>query len=72
MAFLAYPNADLFYEEGTQIVFNSVLTNYGSHYSTSSGEFICPVTGLYYFGVSVLTYDDNVCTGKFYFIFDLL
>ena len=38
------------------IVFESALSNVGSHYNTSNGRFTCPVTGHYFISFSTLLY----------------
>jgi len=43
--------------EGTfqKIIFGTAVTNRGSHYSTSTGYFTCPVAGVYYVNAMFLT-----------------
>lgn len=43
-----------------KIIFNSVIQNYGDCYSTSTGEFTCPVNGIY--SVSFGYYSNNTAT----------
>ena len=40
---------------GTVIVFDTVHQNVGSYYNSSNGRFVCPVDGVYYFGVQGLS-----------------
>ena len=52
-AFYAYKNDD-----GTQVgsgdyIFNDVVTNRGSHYSTTNGRFTAPVAGAYFFSCAI-------------------
>ena len=44
-----------YYAANEQIVFPEVITNIGDHYNTTSGEFICPHTGLYIMHMLVWT-----------------
>ena len=55
-AFLAYPSANFNTTVGQRnvanestLIYASVHYNYGSHYNTSTGRFVAPVTGLYHF-----------------------
>ena len=41
----------------TEVVFDTVKTNIGGHYSTSTGRFTVPISGIYQFGHSVLFQD---------------
>ena len=41
----------------TEVVFDTVKTNIGGHYSTSNGRFTVPISGIYQFGHSVLFQD---------------
>jgi len=43
--------------EGTfqKVIFATAITNRGSHYSTSTGYFTCPVAGVYYINAMFLT-----------------
>ncbi|XP_070567535.1 complement C1q subcomponent subunit C-like [Ptychodera flava] len=38
----------------TPVVYDKIITNIGSHYSTSTGKFTCPVDGAYFFTVAAL------------------
>ena len=40
---------------GGTIPFDSMLTNIGNRWSTSNHRFTAPVTGLYYFSLSIIT-----------------
>ena len=55
-AFFAYPSANFSTTAGVRnvsnestLIYASVHYNYGSHYNTSTGRFVAPVTGLYHF-----------------------
>jgi hypothetical protein len=55
-AFLAYPSSNWSTSVGqynvvneSNLIYASVHYNYGSHYNTSTGRFVAPVTGLYHF-----------------------
>jgi hypothetical protein len=52
-AFYANKSA-VFSTDYTDIVFDTVRTNVGSHYSSSNGKFTAPVTGVYFFSFGSL------------------
>ncbi|XP_063419008.1 complement C1q tumor necrosis factor-related protein 3-like [Mytilus trossulus] len=41
---------------GTTVIFDKVVTNTGSGYDASTGQFVAPYEGLYYFTWTILTY----------------
>ncbi|XP_077997644.1 uncharacterized protein LOC144450794 [Glandiceps talaboti] len=43
----------------TVIVYDKVYSNDGNGYSTSTGKFTCPVSGMYYFMISALRHNSN-------------
>lgn len=45
---------------GSDILFNSVAYNTGSHYNTTNGRFTAPVAGVYYFAYRQLVQNANV------------
>ena len=48
------------FNKGDVVQFNQVLTNVGGGYNESSGEFVCPVSGLYEFEIHALTDDGRI------------
>ena len=40
---------------GNYMTHNSVLTNNGNHYNTSTSKFVCPVAGFYYASIMVMS-----------------
>ena len=44
---------------GNYMSHNSVLTNNGNHYSTSTSKFTCPVAGFYYASIMVMSNNSN-------------
>ncbi|XP_077997738.1 uncharacterized protein LOC144450869 [Glandiceps talaboti] len=51
----------------TVIVYDKVYSNDGNGYSTSTGKFTCPVSGMYYFTISAMRYSSSelfVCLMK--------
>jgi len=49
------------------LVFDTANVNNGSHYSTTTGRFTAPVSGLYFFAWSFLPESVNSRSGSFYF-----
>uniref|UniRef100_A0A2C9L115 C1q domain-containing protein n=1 Tax=Biomphalaria glabrata TaxID=6526 RepID=A0A2C9L115_BIOGL len=45
---------------GERIIFDKVLTNVGNGYDPKSGNFTCPIRGLYSFSVGVLPMPNNL------------
>lgn len=61
-AFRATHHSDTKYTgNGTTIVYNTALSNIGSHYNTTTGRFTAPISGMYGFSWSYYT-DANVNT----------
>ena len=44
---------------GNYMTHNSVLTNNGNHYNTSTSKFVCPVAGFYYASIMVMSNNSN-------------
>jgi hypothetical protein len=63
-AFFAIANGA--YTVGNDIVYNEVSVNQGSYYSSSTGRFTAPVTGLYYFSMKNLQIN-TAAVIRFYF-----
>ncbi|XP_071120246.1 cerebellin-2-like [Mytilus edulis] len=42
--------------KGSTVIFDKVVTNTGSGYDASTGQFVAPYEGLYYFSWTILTY----------------
>ena len=64
-AFSAYRDAG---DVGTSTVYicNAVHFNNGGHYSTSTGRFTAPVTGIYQISTMLMTRDDKAYDNKYY------
>ena len=43
------------FEDGSTIIFDTVVTNVGGAYAPSVGVFLCPVSGYYFFAVSLIS-----------------
>jgi len=48
---------------GSDYVFDNVVTNIGSHYSSSTGKFTAPIAGIYLFGANILAMDNTNANG---------
>ena len=59
VGFTVYQSQPRNYSEGERVEFDSVVTNYGAHYSTSNHTFHCPVPGFYIFFVTVMNTNDH-------------
>ena len=59
VAFHARRSSSKIFEDGSTIVFDTVITNAGDFYSPSVGVFLCPVSGYYFFAVSLLSTDSR-------------
>ena len=57
-AFAAYVSSETTFEIGQTVVFDSVITNVGGAYDSSTGTFTVPVHGTCLFSVSVKTLHD--------------
>ena len=44
------------YNYEDRMIYHNAVINPGQHYSTSTGEYTCPVTGFYFFSYSVSGY----------------
>ena len=53
--FHAQLGSDRVFEGGSIIIFDSVITNLGGPYAPSVGVFLCPVSGHYFFAVSLVS-----------------
>ena len=56
-AFFAYPSSNFQTGTGagTTQIFDTTQHNVGGHYSTSTGKFTVPISGVYLFGVTIAT-----------------
>ena len=41
------------------IVFGAIITNIGGYFNPDSSSFLCPVTGVYYFSLTVANVDEQ-------------
>lgn len=64
VAFFAYLGSDQEVQPAETVVFDNVDVNMANGYSTSSGEFTCPVSGLYFFSFQIHTTDDRSWTAQ--------
>ena len=55
VAFHAYLGSDKTFEDGSTIVFDTVIANIGGAYAPAVGVFQCPVSGYYFFAVSIIS-----------------
>lgn len=56
--FSAFVTESFVYSPAQIVRFPSTRINVGEHYSTLTSTFTCPIEGIYYFAVNVLTYTD--------------
>ena len=52
VAFTACASMNRYYEEDDIVLFDSVITNTGNHYSPNTSAFVCPYDGIFSFSVS--------------------
>ena len=48
---------------GNDYIFDSVETNIGSHYDSSTGKFTAPIAGIYAFSANILSMDNTNANG---------
>ena len=53
VGFTAYASTNRYYEFNNTVQFDTVITNYSSHYNTTTSIFQCPYNGLYSFSVGI-------------------
>ena len=56
----------LTYTQNQVLPFNSVLSNFGGHYSVGTSTFVCPYAGVYLFSTSVNQEDNNNVKGSIF------
>ena len=59
VGFTVYADAHAYYDLGELVVFNGVTSNIGGHFQPATSSFLCPVTGVYYFSLSVSNVNDD-------------
>jgi len=68
-AFSAYLTAQVSYGSANQyqlVTWNATQFNIGSCYSTSTGKFTAPITGIYQFNAHIYMYNTNLANVNFY------
>ena len=68
-SFSAYLSASVSYGSANtaqKVTFNSTHHNVGGHYSTSTGKFTAPLTGVYFLSACVYVYSVQVAEVQFY------
>ena len=68
-AFIAYLTADVTPAAGAFVVWNATQLNTGSNFSTSTGKFTAPVSGLYWFNFILSSPSSQ--TASMYFYLDI-
>ena len=48
---------------GSDYVFDSVITNIGSHYNSTTGKFTVPIAGIYHISANILAMDNTNANG---------
>ena len=59
VGFTVFADAHAYYDDGELIVFTNITSNIGGHFQPATSSFLCPVTGVYYFSLSVGNVDSN-------------
>ena len=52
VAFTSYASVPRYYDDQDIILFDSIITNIGNHYSVATSNFVCPFNGVYSISVS--------------------
>ena len=59
VGFTVYTVENAYYDDGELIVFTNVTSNIGGHFQPATSSFLCPVTGVYYFSLSIANINSN-------------
>ena len=59
VGFSAYADEPFYYNLGDLVVFQNVTSNIGNYFQLATSSFVCPISGVYFFSLTVASVNSN-------------